>query len=83
MKRRDFVRRFAAVIAVFLGGRQLIQKAIALNVSIDRMRIKKELGQKYGEKEAEVPSQIIIKYLKAVKKGKMSKEEAATKGICI
>jgi urocanate hydratase len=82
MKRRDFVRRFAAVIAVFLGGRQLIQKAIALNVSIDRMRIKKELGQKYGEKEAEVASQI-IKYLKAVKKGKMSKEEAATKGICI
>jgi hypothetical protein len=47
------------------------------------MRIKKELGQKYGEKEAEVASQIIIKYLKAVKKGKMSKEEAATNGICI
>ncbi|MBO8183543.1 MAG: hypothetical protein H0Z28_12280 [Archaeoglobus sp.] len=77
MKRRDFVRRFAVVIAAFLGGRQIIQKAIALTVSIDRMKIKKELEQKYGEKEAEIASQIIIKYIKAVKKGEMSKEIAA------
>ncbi len=77
MKRRDFIRRFAAVIAAFLGGRQLIQKSIALNVYIDRIGIKKELEKKYGEKEAEVASQIIIKYLKAVKKGEMSKDKAA------
>ena len=77
MKRRDFVKKLASVIVALLGGRQLIWKAKALNVSIDRIRIKKELRQKYGEKEAEIASRIIIKYLKAVKIGVMSKEEAA------
>lgn len=78
VKRRDFIQKFivGAVTAAFLARFLSTTQATAITSEMEQEKIKKELEKKYSKKEAEIAFRIIIKYLKLIKRGVISKGEA-------